>query len=178
MKIRLAVSEEDWDQIKSLFREYFEWISHDQGIDLSFQGIKDELKSLPGAFSPPDGCMLLAEIDGHAVGCVALRPLDAHICEMKRMYVRPEHRGKGVGRTLGEQIIREAESRGYHLMRLDTANSMKAAQALYSSLGFKPTQQYYDLPPDIANRAVFMELYLQCSAPPSAQIHGESGGSL
>jgi GNAT superfamily N-acetyltransferase len=160
MKIRPAISEEDWNQIKTLFREYFEWISHDQGIDLSFQGIEDELKSLPGAFSPPDGCMLLAEIDGHAAGCVALRPLDAWTCEMKRMYVKPEYRAKGIGRALGEQIIREAKSKGYHMMRLDTANTMKAAQVLYSLLGFKPTQQYYDLPPDILKRAIFMELFL------------------
>ena len=161
MKIRLAVSEEDWDQIKMLFREYFEWISHDQGIDLSFQGIEDELKLLPGAFSPPGGCMLLAEIEGHTAGCVALRPLDVGICEMKRMYVKPEYRAKGMGRALGEQIIREAKSRGYQSMRLDTANTMKAAQGLYSSLGFKPTRQYYDLPPDILKRAVFMELSIQ-----------------
>lgn len=127
MKIRLAVSEEDWDQVKGLFRDYFEWISHDQGIDLSFQGIEDELKSLPGAFIPPAGCMLLAEIKGHTAGCVALRPLDAQICEMKRMYVRPEYRAKGVGRALGEQIIREAKNRHYRLMRLDTADTMKAA---------------------------------------------------
>jgi putative acetyltransferase len=161
MNIRPAVSEEDLDQIKMLFREYFEWISHDQGIDLSFQGIEDELKSLPGAFSSPDGCMLLAEIDGHAAGCVALRPLDPQICEMKRMYVRPGYRAKGIGRALGEQIIQEAKSKGYHLIRLDTANTMKAAQGLYSSLGFKPTPQYYDLPADILERAIFMELLLK-----------------
>jgi ribosomal protein S18 acetylase RimI-like enzyme len=161
MRIRLAVSDEDWDQIKGLFREYFEWINQDQGIDLSFQGIEDELKSLPGAFSPPDGCMLLAEIDGHTAGCVGLRPLDAKICEMKRMYVKPEYRAKGIGKILGEQIIHEAKSKGYHLMRLDTANTMKAAQGLYSLLGFKPARQYYDLPPDILVRAIFMELSLQ-----------------
>jgi ribosomal protein S18 acetylase RimI-like enzyme len=160
MNIRLAISEEDWDQIKSLFREYFDWIHHDQGIDLSFQGIEDELKSLPGAFSPPDGCMLLAEIDGHTAGCVALRPLSTQVCEMKRMYVKPEYRGRSIGRALGEQIIWEAKSRGYRFMRLDTANTMEAAQGFYRSLGFKPTQQYYDLPPDILKRAVFMELSL------------------
>jgi putative acetyltransferase len=161
IKIRVAVSDEDWKQVKSLFREYFEWIRHDQGIDLSFQGIEGELKALPGAFSPPGGCMLLAEVDGIVAGCVALRPLDSSICEMKRMYVNPEYRVKGLGRALGEQIILEAKNMGYQFMRLDTANTMKAAQSLYSSLGFKPIEQYYDLPPDILERAIFMELPLQ-----------------
>jgi putative acetyltransferase len=161
MNIRAAVSEEDWEQIKVLFKEYYTWISLEQGIDLSFQGIEEELNSLPGAFSPPNGCMLIAEIDGLPVGCVALRPLDTSICEMKRMYVRPAYRGLGIGKALGEQIIREAKSRGYQLMRLDTADTMKTAQGLYKSLGFKLTQQYYDLPPDILKRAVFMELSLE-----------------
>jgi ribosomal protein S18 acetylase RimI-like enzyme len=161
VKIRFAVSDEDWKQVKSLFIEYFEWIKHDQGIDLSFQGIEGELKELPGAFSPPAGCMLLAEADDVVVACVALRPLDASICEMKRIYVKPEYRAKGLGRALGEQIIQEAKSMGYQLMRLDTANTMIAAQKLYSKLGFKPIEQYYDLPSDILERAIFMELFLQ-----------------
>lgn len=161
MKMRPAASEAEWEQVKSLFREYFEWVRSEQGIDLSFQNIEAELNSLPGAFSPPDGCLLLAEIDGHIAGCVALRPLEAGICEMKRMYIRPAYRGKGIGRALGEQIIREAGSRGYQLMRLDTADTMKAAQVLYGSLGFKRTQPYYELPPDILERAVFMELSLR-----------------
>jgi putative acetyltransferase len=160
MRIRSAASEEDWDQIKGLSREYFEWISRDLGIDMSFQGIEDELESLPGAFSSQDGCVLLAESDGHLAGCVALRPLGTPICEMKRMYVRPEYRSKGIGRALGERIIGEATSRGYRVMRLDTANTMRVAQGLYSSLGFRPTQQPYDLPPDILERAVVMELAL------------------
>lgn len=159
--IRPAAFEADGEQVMSLFREYFEWVKSEQGIDLGFQNIEAKLKSLPGAFSPPEGCLLLAGIDGQVAGCVALRSLDAGICEMKRMYVRPAFRGKGIGRALGGQVIREARSRGYRLMRLDTADTMKAAQELYNSLGFERTQPYYELPPDILERAVFMELALR-----------------
>jgi carbonic anhydrase len=160
MQIRVAVTKEDWEQIKNLFREYMEWIRDKQNIDLSFQGIEDELRSLPGTYSPPEGCTLLAEVDGQIAGCVALRPFDSHSCEMKRMFVRPAFRRLGLGKALAEQIIQEAKSRGYHLMRLDTADTMQAAQELYRSMGFKPAQQYYDLPPEILKRAVFMELPL------------------
>jgi putative acetyltransferase len=147
MNIRPAVSDEDWAEIKGLFREYFDGFRGEQGIDLNFQDAEAELKALPGKYSPPAGCMLLAEVDGHVAGCVALRPLDARTCELKRMYVRPEYRAKGVGRALGEQIIREAKSRGYELMRLDTADTMTVAQKLYHSLGFTSGPQYYDVPP-------------------------------
>lgn len=158
MRIRSAVSEEDLNQVKVLFREYFEWIRREQGIDLSFQGVEKELESLPGDFSPPAGCILVAEVDGQVAGCVALRPLDDHICEMKRMFIKPEHRARGLGKALGEAIIQEARIIGYEFMRLDTADSMAAAQGLYSSLGFKPIGQYYEIPPEILKRAVFMEL--------------------
>jgi ribosomal protein S18 acetylase RimI-like enzyme len=105
--------------------------------------------------------MLLAEINGLAGGCVGLRPLDAQTCEMKRMYVKPDFRGKGIGRLLGEQIIQQAKERGYQSMRLDTADTMHAAQGLYRSLGFKQIHQYYNLPVDVLQRAVFMELSLE-----------------
>ncbi len=161
MEIRLAASAEDLEQIKHLFREYFEWVTRDMKFDLTYQGAEDELASLPGAFSPPDGCLLLAESDGQAVGCVALRRHDARTCEMKRMYVKPEHRGRGVGRALGERIIHEAKRKGYQSMVLDTEVSLKTAQQLYDSLGFKLIQKYYEVPPDILKRTIFMELALQ-----------------
>ena len=161
MEIRLAASAEDLEQIKHLFREYFEWVTRDLEFDLTYQSAEDELASLPGAFSLPDGCLLLAESDGQAVGCVALRRHDARTCEMKRMYVKPEYRGRGVGRALGERIIHEAKRKGYQLMVLDTEVSLKTAQQLYDSLGFKLTQQYYEVPPDILKRTIFMELALQ-----------------
>lgn len=160
MVIRPATTVQDWDQIERLIGEYVEWITKAQGLNLAFQGIEDELESLLENYSPPEGCMLLAEIDGHTVGCAALRPLDDGICEMKRLYVMPDHRGQGIGRALAEEIIREAKSIGYHSMRLDTLNTMQAAQGLYRSLGFKPTQQYYDVPPEIVRRVAFFELSL------------------
>ncbi len=160
MEIRLAASQEDLEQIRHLFREYFEWVTRDMKFDLTYQGAEDELASLPGAFSLPDGCLLLAESDGQAVGCVALRRHDAHTCELKRMYVKPGYRGRGIGRALGERIIHEAKRRGYRSMVLDTEVSLRGAQHLYDSLGFKPTQQYYEVPPDILKRTIFMELAL------------------
>lgn len=161
MKIREPVSEADWGSVKELIREYFDWVHREQGIDLNFQGIEQELASLPGAFSPPAGCLLLAESGDQVAGCVALRPLEAGICEMKRMYVRPQFRGKGIGKALGEQIIREARIRHYHTMRLDTADTMTDAQSLYRALGFQQTEAYYDLPPEVLKRAVFLELCLR-----------------
>jgi len=161
MEIRLAASAEDLEQVKHLFREYFEWIRRDLEVNMSYQGVEDELASLPGAFSLPDGCLLLAESDGQTVGCVALRRHDTHTCELKRMYVKPEYRGRGIGRALGGRIIHEAKRKGYQLMVLDTEVSLKNAQQLYDSLGFKLTQQYYEVPPDILKRTIFMELALQ-----------------
>lgn len=161
MRIWTPITEADWESVKELFREYFAWVRSEQGIDLSFQHAEEELRSLPGAFSPPAGCLLLAEMDGQVAGCVALRPLEAKVCEMKRLYVRPGFRGKGIGRTLGEQILREARDRGYHAMRLDTADTMTEAQSLYRALGFKQIDPYYDLPPEILKRAVFFEYSLR-----------------
>lgn len=160
MQIWIAASADELDQVKNLFRQYFTWVSQEHGIDLGFQGIEAELNSLPGAFASPAGCLLLAEMDGCLAGCVALRPLTQDVCEMKRMYVLPEFRGKGVGKALGERIIQEAKNRRYHAIRLDTADTMHSAQGLYRSLGFIPVQRYYELPADVAKRAVFMELAL------------------
>src|SRR5512135_705272 len=124
MNIRPAVSEEDWQQARTLFREYFEWVRREQGIDLSFQGIQDELSSLPGAYSQPRGCLLLAQAKNQLAGCVAIRPLEAGVCELKRMYVRPAFRGQGLGQALCEQIIQQARDKGYLVIRLDTADTM------------------------------------------------------
>ena len=160
MNIRQAVSEEDWQQVRTLFSEYFEWVRREPGIDLTFQGIQDELSSLPGAYSQPRGCLLLAEIEDQLAGCVAIRPLDAGACELKRMYVRPAFRGRGLGQALCEQIIERARSKGYLTIRLDTADTMHAARDLYTSLGFRLVEPYYDLPPEVLKRAKFMELSL------------------
>jgi putative acetyltransferase len=160
MEIAQVTSSQQLDEIKTLFREYFAWIDRELKFDMSYQSIEAELLSLPGAFSPPAGCLLIAESDGQTAGCIALRPLGQTICEMKRMYVRPEFRGRSLGKALCDRLIREARIKGYKILRLDTETSLAAAQHLYLSLGFKIIKPYYDVPPEILKRSIFMELAL------------------
>jgi len=105
-----------------------------------------ELATLPGAYSPPHGRLLLARQGAEVAGCVALRPLEADRCEMKRLYLRPPFRGQGIGRDLAEAIIAEARAIGYRSICLDTLASMDAARAMYASLGFRAIPAYYDNP--------------------------------
>ncbi len=137
MIIRAAAST-DLDEVRRLFREYAEWL----GIDLSFQNFESELARLPGDYSPPSGCLLLAEHEDHTAGCVALRRLDPATCEMKRLYLRPEFRGTGLGLQLALAIMAEARAIGYRRIRLDTLPQMSAAQKLYASLGFREIEAY------------------------------------
>ena len=153
--LRIFAAEEDRDieSAKTLFVEYAESL----GFDLSFQDFDEELANLPGDYGPPAGCLLLADYKGRPAGCVALRRLGEGICEMKRLYVRPELRGLGIGRALAEAVIEQARKIGYDCMRLDTVPSMTGARALYVSLGFKRTGPYRYNP---IEGAVFMELLL------------------
>jgi len=133
MTIRPA-ARADLDEIRTMLREYAAWLE----VDLCFQNFDQELAELPGEYQPPRGCLLVAE----GAGCVALRPIDDEICEMKRLYVRPEHRGSGLGRQLVLAIIAEARGIGYRRMRLDTMPKMDGAQRLYASLGFREIAAY------------------------------------
>ena len=154
MELVQAQSHDDLLAARQLFMEYADWL----GVDLCFQGFQQELDGLPGDYAPPDGQLLLAAEDDQAVGCVAMRKLGDGICEMKRLYVRPEHRGKGLGRKLAEAIIQEARATGYQKMRLDSLMSLKEAAGLYRSLGFTEISPYRHNPlPD----AVFMEIQLR-----------------
>lgn len=146
-----AATASDVEQVRELFREYQRAI----GVDLCFQGFDAELAGLPGAYAPPRGQILLA---GGAGGCVALRPFgDDDTCEMKRLYVRPAHRGTGLGRRLATAIVDEARRAGYARMRLDTLATMSEAIGLYESLGFVRIAAYRHNPLD---DAVYMELIL------------------
>ena len=124
--------------VRTLFREYSEHI----GVDLGFQDFDAELASLPGKYAHPAGRLILAWQDREASGCVALRPIDAHTCEMKRLYVRPRARGQELGRRLAERICTEGRDAGYRRIFLDTLPAMAAALALYESMGFRPVEPY------------------------------------
>jgi ribosomal protein S18 acetylase RimI-like enzyme len=126
------------DQVRALLREYAGALP----FALDFQGFEDELAKLPGAYAPPRGALLAARDGDRLAGCVALRPIDDETCEMKRLYVRPEQRGSGLGRRLVEAIVDAARERGYRRMRLDTTPGMEAAQALYEELGFREIAPY------------------------------------
>jgi GNAT superfamily N-acetyltransferase len=143
-------------------REWFDFLVNDRGIDMGYQSVEDELASLPGAYGPPKGRMWLACDDaGEAIGCVALRPMpNDGVCELKRLYVRPAHRGEEIGRALTTEAIDEARAMGYRLMRLDTGTFLDASRRLDASLGFIETGPYYDVPPDVLRVTVFMELSL------------------
>lgn len=131
-------------EIRELFVEYAEWLQ----VNLCFQGFQQEVAELPGKYAPPDGALLLAVYGDQAVGCVALRPLeDDDVCEMKRLYVRPEARGQHVGERLIKAIIAEAQRIGYRSMRLDTLpGKMDKAIAIYRRAGFREIAPYYDNP--------------------------------
>jgi putative acetyltransferase len=134
-----AESPQQIEQVRELFLEYAQSL----GFSLCFQNFDKELAELPGDYIPPDGLLLLAEFEGEAAGCVALHRLENNICEMKRLYLRPKFRGKGLGRILAETIIAAGSKRGYKRMRLDSVEPvMKDAVALYRRLGFREIPAY------------------------------------
>lgn len=140
--VRPVTGPEDLEAARELFREY----AADLGVDLAFQGFAQEVTSLPGAYAPPAGRLLLAWADGALAGCVGLRPLAGRTCEMKRLYVRARFRGRHVGERLAQSVMEEARAAGYRHLRLDTLPTMLAAQALYRRLGFREIPPYYPTP--------------------------------
>jgi putative acetyltransferase len=149
-----ATLPEHIEQARALFLEY----GRSLGFSLCFQSFDEELKKLPGAYGPPSGRLLLARYADHAAGCIALRKLESGICEMKRLYVRPDDRGRGLGRMLVAHLIAEARLIGYERMRLDTIESaMKDAVALYRGMGFREIPPYSAIP---IESALWMELVL------------------
>lgn len=136
----VAEAGNDADAVRDLFLEYGESL----GFNTCFGGFEQELISLPGDYAPPGGCLLLAKEGSEAAGCVGVRPLPDGSCEMKRLYVRARHRGTGLGRRLAEAAIARARAIGCRRIVLDTLPTMMEARALYRSLGFKPSEPYYD----------------------------------
>jgi carbonic anhydrase len=150
-----AQSTADIIAVRGLFIEYAEWL----GFSLAYQNFDDELASLPGKYGGATGRLLLARVDDAPAACEAIRQLEALVCEMKRLFVRPEFRGFGLGRTLAGRLIRDARDLGYSIMRLDTvAEKMGEAVRLYKALGF------YEIPAYYANAPVgtiYLELRLR-----------------
>lgn len=136
--IRHARFPDDRDAVVDIFREYIGSVS----VDLGFQDYEVEFAALPGKYAAPDGRLLLAWRGERAVACVALRKVDAQICEMKRVYVRPEARGDGLGRRLVERILQEARDAGYVRICLDVLPEFAAARHIYASFGFVETTPF------------------------------------
>jgi ribosomal protein S18 acetylase RimI-like enzyme len=153
LRILEIKTKEDLPEVRNLFVEY----AGSLGIDLDFQGFDEELADLPGQYAPPEGCLLLALWKGQVAGCVALRKFSPGLCEMKRLYTKPQFRGLGIGRAMCEEVIGWARRSGYERMRLDTLPSMEEAKDLYRSLGFREIEPYRFNPVEGAS---FMELAL------------------
>jgi GNAT superfamily N-acetyltransferase len=148
-----AATPEELDAVRALFHEYADWL----GVDLCFQGFDEELATLPGRYSPPDGRLLLARDGAMAVGCIGLRRIDATTGEVKRLYVRPAARGHGLGGELARRVVAAARKIGYRRLVLDTLEPMAEARSLYGSLGFREVPAYYANP---LSGVIYMELAL------------------
>lgn len=147
----IRVKTENLDSVRELFLKYVESLS----FKLDFQDFDEEFKTLPGKYAEPYGTIILAIENKKPVGCIALRKLEDNICEMKRLYVIPEERGRGIGLKLANEIIKQAKEKQYKVMRLDTLSSMKKAVKLYKQLGFKEIGPYIYNP---IEDALYMEI--------------------
>jgi ribosomal protein S18 acetylase RimI-like enzyme len=149
-----ALSTDDLVLARELFLEY----ARSLDFELCFQSFDAEVAELPGKYAPPKGRLYLARVDGNIAGCIALRPLETDVCEMKRLWVRPAYRGHGVGRALCDRLVDDARQIGYGVMRLDTIGAtMQKAVGLYRALGFREIPAYYDNP---IPGALYLELTL------------------
>jgi len=132
----------DMDLVRQMFIEYQDYLNE----DLCFQAFEKELAELPGGYAPPRGDLWIATVDGAVAGVIGLRPLDDTACEMKRLYVRNEFRGLGLGRMLAERCVVAARNAGFAIMRLDTLMRLTEAVSLYRSMGFYECEAYYNNP--------------------------------
>lgn len=161
-----AETAEDLAIAREFMLEYAAWLN----FELCFQGFEEELRTLPGKYAPPGGRLFLARWSGQPAGIGALRPLDeSGVCEMKRLYVRPEFRGRSLGSAIAKSLIQEACAIGYKVMRLDTVpGKMDGAIALYRRLGFREINPYYSTP---VKNTLFMELQLPRPVAVAANRH-------
>jgi ribosomal protein S18 acetylase RimI-like enzyme len=167
ISLTIAESPDDLAEVRKLFHEYADWL----GFSLCFQGFDQELATLPGKYAAPEGRLLLARCDREIAGCGALRPLAPGTCEMKRLYVRPQFRGRSLGLRLATHLILEASAIGYELMRLDTIpDKMPEAYRLYRRLGFYEISAYCDNPQP---HPCYMELRLSDATSPTTGLAGK-----
>ncbi len=152
IEIRPA-TDTDLPALRALLEDYVAWLD----VDLTFQDFQSEYRTLPGDYAPPRGRLLAASVSGRVRAMIALRPIDEATCEMKRLYVSPDARGLGLGRALVLRVVNEARAIGYRVIRLDTLPQMGDAQSLYSRLGFRDIEPYYDSP---ISGTRFMEMTL------------------
>jgi GNAT superfamily N-acetyltransferase len=157
----------DYPAVAELMRAFIRWHYNRHASDrvmiesyFDEDAFEAELSSLPGYYGPPAGALLVAEEEGHVVGCVALKGLDQDRCEMKRLFVEAASHGTGAGQALARTIIERARALGYSKMMLDTGPKQLEAQGLYRKLGFRDAEAYYDMSPELRSWLVFMELDL------------------
>ena len=142
LKIVPATTAQDLADVRRLFGEYAGLVAE----ALCFQNFDEELEALPGAYAPPGGVLLIARDGDSAAGCVGLRRIDPATGEMKRMFVREQYRGGGLGRRLALEVVEAARRLGYARVVLDTLPKLAPAIALYRDLGFRETGPYLASP--------------------------------
>lgn len=150
---KISKTEQDYKDAKDLFLEY----ANSLNFELCFQDFEKEIFDLPAQYSEPTGCIILCYENEKPIGCVGLRQFAEGICEMKRLYLINEARGKGIGRVLAEEIVEKAKELGYQKMQLDTIETMKEAISLYKSMGFKKIPAYRYNP---IQGVIYMEMEL------------------
>ena len=164
--IHQAATEEDRARVRELFWEYLEWangrVNEEFGVDFDIETVLEDDMAELDLYFPPDGRLMLATEESHPAGIACLKKLKKDIAEIKRMYVRPQFRGRGIGRALLERLLAEAKEIGYPAIRLDSARFMKEAHALYRSAGFDEIEPYpeSEIPPEFQKHWVFMERQL------------------
>jgi len=163
VNISQVETQEQIAAVSELFREYVDWIftlavGHEEAP--TFDGLEEELRTLPGIYAPPTGRLLLATHDGQPAGCICLKGHDSTTCELKRLYVRPTVRGLKIGWQLVNMLVDEARVSGYQRMVLDSHIGMKKAHSLYQALGFRIVDAPDDFPQHLKPTVVFMECNL------------------
>lgn len=158
MKTEIVPAFDRKAEIKELFTEYTKMLIDGDGKFreyLDIQNYDEEIDHLEKKYGPPAGRLYIAYADSQAAGCIGMRRINDENCEMKRLYVKPEFRENGLGRTLIDRIISDAKEEGYRHILLDTLPFLESALRLYKTYGFYETGSYNDSPMETS---IFMRL--------------------